>query len=72
MINKVGGSMSQHDLVIRSGSIIDGTGEPAFTGDVAIKDGKITEVGGVAGRGVQSQRRRRAGYPGFVDIHTPL
>ena len=45
--------MSQHDLVIRSGSVIDGTGERAFTADVAIKDGKISEVGKVAGRGVQ-------------------
>jgi N-acyl-D-aspartate/D-glutamate deacylase len=33
--------MSQHDLVIRSGSVIDGTGEPAFTADVAIKDGRL-------------------------------
>ena len=51
--NKLGGSMSQHDLAIRSGSVIDGTGEPAFSADVAIKDGKIAEVGKVAGRGVQ-------------------
>ena len=63
--------MSQHDLVIRSGSIIDGTGQPAFTGDVAIKDGKITEVGRVAGRGVQEVSADGALVtPGFVDIHT--
>ena len=63
--------MSQHDLVIRSGSVIDGTGEPAFSADVAIKDGKIAEVGKVAGRGVQEVSADGALVtPGFVDIHT--
>ena len=33
--------MSQYDLVIRSGSVIDGTGRPAMTADVAVKDGII-------------------------------
>ena len=45
--------MSQHDLVIRSGSVIDGTGQPVFTADVAITDGKIIEVGEVSGHGAQ-------------------
>ena len=63
--------MSQHDLVIRSGSVIDGTGEPAFSADVAIKDDKIAEVGKVAGRGVQEVSADGALVtPGFVDIHT--
>ena len=35
-----------HDIVIRGGTIIDGTGKPAFSGDVAIAEGKITGVGG--------------------------
>ena len=35
-----------HDLVIRGGTIVDGTGEASFTGDVAVDDGVITEVGG--------------------------
>ena len=34
-----------HDLVIRNGRIVDGTGAPAFVGDVAIDGGVITEVG---------------------------
>jgi N-acyl-D-amino-acid deacylase len=38
-----------HDIVIRGGTIIDGTGESAFTGDVAIADGRIAAVGGKAG-----------------------
>ena len=35
-----------HDTVIRGGTIVDGTGAPSFTGDVALKDGKIAQVGG--------------------------
>jgi N-acyl-D-aspartate/D-glutamate deacylase len=38
-----------HDLVIRDGKLIDGTGNAARSGDVAIRDGRITEVGKVAG-----------------------
>jgi N-acyl-D-amino-acid deacylase len=60
-----------HDLVIRNGKIVDGTGQPAFIGDVAIDGGKITSVGGKAG----AARREidATGLlvtPGFVDIHT--
>ena len=60
-----------HDIVIRGGTIIDGTGQAAFTGDVAIAGGRITEVGGKAG----PARREidAAGLlvsPGWVDIHT--
>jgi N-acyl-D-aspartate/D-glutamate deacylase len=35
-----------HDLVIRGGTILDGTGASAFTGDVAIDGAEITQVGG--------------------------
>ena len=60
-----------HDLVIRGGTIIDGTGAERFTGDVAVDRGEITVVGTVEGRG---QRELDAGgllvTPGFVDIHT--
>ena len=38
-----------HDIVIRGGTIIDGTGRPAFAGDVAADDGRISAVGGKAG-----------------------
>ncbi|MCP5155136.1 MAG: amidohydrolase family protein [Ectothiorhodospiraceae bacterium] len=60
-----------HDLVIRAGTIVDGTGSPAYTGDVAIDGDRITSVGGKAGPG----RREIAASgllvtPGWVDIHT--
>ena len=60
-----------HDLVIRNGKIVDGSGAPAFTGDVAIDNGVITNVGGKAG----TARREidATGLlvtPGWVDIHT--
>lgn len=60
-----------HDLVIRAGKIVDGTGQPSYTGDVAISKGKIEEVGGKAGA---ARREINADgllvTPGFVDIHT--
>ena len=34
-----------HDVVVRGGNIVDGTGKPAFNGDVAIADGRIGAVG---------------------------
>ena len=61
----------QNDLVIRNGTIVDGTGGPSFAGDLAVNDGLITQVGGVADRG---RREIDAGgaivAPGWVDIHT--
>ncbi len=63
--------MAQHDMVIRSGSVIDGTGQEAFTADVAVKDGLIVEVGKVSGAGQREVDADGALVtPGFVDIHT--
>ena len=60
-----------HDLVIRNGTIIDGTGASRFAGDLAIDGGKIAGVGGKAGAG---RREIDASgllvAPGWVDIHT--
>src|SRR5262249_26119524 len=60
-----------HDLIIRSGTIVDGTGRPAFTGDMAIDGGVIAAVGPKAGAG---RREIDASgllvTPGWVDIHT--
>ena len=40
-----------HDLVIRGGTVIDGTGQPRFAADVAVDDGRISAVGQVNGTG---------------------
>jgi N-acyl-D-aspartate/D-glutamate deacylase len=62
---------AEHDLVIRHGTIIDGSGGAAFEGDVAIRAGRIAAVGQVAGTGAEEiDARGRLVTPGFVDIHT--
>src|SRR5690242_10545701 len=60
-----------HDLVIRGGTIVDGTGAPAFTGDLAIDGNRIAQVGGKAGPGRREvQAEGRLVTPGWVDVHT--
>ena len=60
-----------HDLVIRNGRIVDGTGAPAFTGDIAIDGAKIASVGGKAGPGRREiDANGLIVTPGWVDIHT--
>ena len=34
----------EHDLIIKNGNIIDGTGSAAYSGDISIKDGIITDI----------------------------
>ena len=48
-----------HDLVIRGGFIVDGTGAPGQSGDLAVSDGRIAEVGTVSGRGAREVDARR-------------
>ncbi len=63
--------MPQFDLIIRGGTIHDGTGAAGRVGDVAVKDGRIAAVGEVAGDG--AAEIDAAGLlvtPGFVDVHT--
>ncbi len=60
-----------HDLVIRSGKLVDGTGEDARVADVAISDGVVTEVGQVDGSARHTvDADGLLVTPGFVDIHT--
>src|ERR671917_1578483 len=59
------------DLVIRGGAVIDGTGREPFHADVAVKDGRISAVGDVPGRGREEiDARGHVVTPGFVDVHT--
>ena len=63
--------MAEHDLVIRGGNVIDGTGAAARSADIAVTDGTITAVGDVDGRGREEVDADGALVaPGFVDIHT--
>jgi N-acyl-D-aspartate/D-glutamate deacylase len=59
------------DVVIRGGTVIDGTGGARRTADVAISDGVVAEVGAVDGRGLREIDADGAIVtPGFVDVHT--
>lgn len=63
--------MPEHDLVIRGGTVADGTGAPPRTADVAITDGVVTSVGAVDGTAARTIDADGALVtPGFVDIHT--
>jgi N-acyl-D-amino-acid deacylase len=60
-----------HDVVIRNGTVVDGTGAPARAADVAIDDGTVTTVGRVDAEGTtELDATGRIVTPGFVDIHT--
>jgi len=63
--------MSDYDLLIRGGTIVDGTRMPRYQGDVGIRYGRIAALGrveGTAKRVIDASRRIVA--PGVVDLHT--
>lgn len=63
--------MAEHDLVIRGGFMVDGSGAPGHEADIAIQNGKIAEVGeGLAAGAEEIDARGKLVAPGFVDIHT--
>jgi len=63
--------MTEVDLIIRGGTVLDGTGGPPRTADVAVRDGVIVEVGRVDGRAREVIDADGALVtPGFVDVHT--
>ncbi len=67
--------MAEYDIVIRGGTVVDGTGAPARTADVAITNGRIVEVGTVEAGTVDGSATRVIDAdgalvtPGFVDVH---
>lgn len=64
--------MSDYDILIKGGTVIDGTMIPRFRADVGIKNGKVAKIGNV--RGATADREIDAGgnivAPGYIDIHT--
>src|SRR5260370_18865217 len=59
-----------YDRLIKNGRIVDGSGMPAFNGDVGIKDGKIAELGKLSGAAAQTvDVGGQVIAPGFIDNH---
>lgn len=60
-----------HDLIIRDGRVIDGTGNPAFHADVAVDHGRITALGKIGDSArLEVNARGLVVAPGFIDVHT--
>ena len=64
--------MPEYDLILRGGTIVDGTKTPRYISDIAVKDGKIAKISGL--KGSSAARELDASglivAPGFVDLHT--
>ena len=62
-----------HEIVIRNGLIVDGTGAEPFVGDIAVDGDTIAAVGEVSGDGKEEiAADGLAVTPGFIDLHTHL
>ena len=61
-----------YDILIRNGSIVDGTGAPAYPGDIAVSGGKIVKIGDLGGAGAKRviDANGLTVAPGFIDLHT--
>jgi N-acyl-D-aspartate/D-glutamate deacylase len=63
--------LADYDLVIRGGTVIDGTGDAPIEADVALSGGRIAAIGMIAGSGREEiDAKGKLVTPGFVDIHT--
>ena len=63
--------MSSPSLVIRNGTIVDGSGGDPYEADLAISDGKISAIGGAIPKGAEEiDAKGKLVTPGFVDVHT--
>ena len=63
----------KHDIIIRGGEIVDGSGSEPCSGDVAIQDGRISGLGKVEGSAQREiDARGCLVTPGFIDVHTHL
>ena len=61
-----------YDILIKGGTVIDGTGQPQFEGDIGIQDGRIRAIGALASAGAKGEKIIEASgkfvTPGFIDI----
>ena len=64
--------MAEYDLVIRGGTIVDGTGVPKFKADLAVKDGRVAKISGriSAGGAREIDASGCIVAPGAIDLHT--
>ena len=64
--------MAEYDIIIRGGTVVDGTLTPRYVSDIAIKDGKIAKIGGLNGKSATRvlDAPGLVVAPGFVDLHT--
>ena len=69
---RAGAQAPAYDLIIRGGHVVDGTGNPWFVGDVAIRGDRIAAVGRLAGATAKREidARGLVVAPGFIDTHT--
>ena len=59
------------DIKICNGTLVDGGGQPAFKGDLGIRDGQIVAIGHVEGDATTTlDAEGRVVCPGFIDLHT--
>ncbi len=62
-----------HDVVIRGGNVVDGTGEVPYQADIAIDGDRISEIGVVSEQGREEMQAEGLNVsPGFIDLHTHL
>src|SRR5205814_3569613 len=67
-------SAADYDLLIRNARVIDGTGNPWYRADVAVKDGRIAAAGNLGQRSATRtiDANERVLAPGFIDVHTHI
>ena len=63
----------EYDLLLRGGRVVDGSGQPSYLADVAVKDGNIVELGRIRGSAEKTiDVHGLVVSPGFIDHHTHM